>query len=89
MKNKFNETGDFGKINSLTQINFDKGSMSEDGELVNTIKWAHPELSRELVLELMGYVNTQEEYEMLQSDLAQLDVLIVSKSEKVKGGATK
>ncbi len=90
MKNKFNETGsDFGNINSLT-----KSRTSESSELCSRkeqinklkVKWPYPEKSKKLIVQLLELVNSKEEYEQLQKDLAELEFLISFNSSKVKGG---
>jgi hypothetical protein len=88
MKNKFNETGlEFG--NTLTNATKSRNSSSISKEQINQFKaqWPYPEESKKLILWLMGHVNSKEEYEQLQKELAELEILISSDSSKMKGGA--
>ena len=88
MKNKFNETGsDFG--NKLTNATKSRKNNSVSKEQIDKLRaqWPYPENSKKLVLRLMGIVNSKEEYEELQKDLAELEILTSSDSSKVKGGA--
>lgn len=88
MENKFNETGlEFG--NKLTNATKSRKSNSISKEQIDKLRaqWPYPEKSKKLVLWLLGIVNSKEEYEELQEDLAELEILTSSDSSKAKGGA--
>jgi hypothetical protein len=87
MKNKFNETGsDFGNVKSLTKSR-NNNSVSKEQIDKLKVQWPYPKESKKLVLWLMELVNSKEEYEQLQKDLAELEILTSSDSAKLKGGA--
>ncbi len=86
MKNKFNKTGlEFG--NTLQSAIKSRNINSILNEQINQLRvqWPYPKESKKLVLWLMGLMNSKEEYEELQEDLVELEVL-TSDSLKLKGG---
>ena len=85
MKNKFYKTGfEFG--NKLKDAIKSRDSPISNDQ-INKLKaqWPYPEESKKLVLWLMELVNSKEEYEELQEDLVELEIL-ASDSSKLKGG---
>ena len=91
MKNKFNETGaDFGNIQSLTKSRTSEFSdLCSRKEQINKqkVKWPYPEKSKKLIVQLLELVNSNKEYEQLQKDLAELEILTSLNLLKLKGGA--
>ena len=88
MKNKFNETGsDFGNLQSLTKSQTAKSDSRKEQLDKLRAKWPYPEKSKTLIVQLLELVNSKEEYEQLQKDLAELEILTSLNLLKLKGGA--
>jgi hypothetical protein len=91
MKNKFNETDtDFGKSLSMTKITNDAFSDRSDkpNELaIQMQRWADPIVSRTQIIKLLKCVNSQEERDMLMSELAELDHIFLPFLKPLKVGS--
>jgi len=94
MENKFYETGfDFGKTQNLPKLKEDElttNSTFRKGQ-INELKakWIDPVGSLKLVKWLIEYVNSKEEYDELQQDIAELEIITSSHSSFLKGGAAR
>ena len=91
MENKLHETGSvFGLEPTIEKP---QGKPSHHGRRREPIpssyglNWTNPKASQRLVRWLMDIANTQEEYELLEWDLAELEALCQSCSNSLKGGA--
>jgi hypothetical protein len=92
MENRLHETGaDFGKTACLPK--------SRDAELIaasacrkelaegegpHKSNWSNPEASKRLIQQLLQLVNSKEEYELLERELAELEQLFPSSSESTE-----
>ena len=87
MKNQFNETGtDFGKIINIvpkSKYQFSKIKDFHNEQEFELRKIKYPLATRELVKELLGLVNSEDEYNMLLKDLAELDAIKASQPLKL------
>ena len=91
MENKFNETGsDFGKTQSKPKLK--KNELTQNytfkKEQIDKLKkeWPDPEGSLKLNKWLIELVNTKEEYDLLQKEIAEQEFLISLSSNSLKGG---
>jgi len=90
MENKLHETGSVIKAELAAPksegTECPHSGRKEPTQADHRLGWADPDASDELVRWLMGTVNTQEEYELLERDLAELVALYPSSSISLKGG---
>jgi len=87
MENRLNETGDdFGTTPYLpksrdAELITESVCRKEPVEDLQKSIWKNPEASRRLCKQLLELVNSKEEYELLQRDLAELEQLFPSPSK--------
>ena len=93
MENRLNETGaDFAKTSCLpksrdAELIVDSACRKEPAEGHHKSNWSNPEASKRLIQQLLELVNSKEEYELLERELAELEQLFPSFSDSLKGGA--
>lgn len=85
MKNKFKKTGtEFGNTSCMPKSRKNELSSTLDGRRAR----CHIEAEIKLIQQLLHIVNTKEEYELLERDLAELERLYpLISSSSLKGGA--
>ena len=92
MENRLNETGaDFGKTSCLPksrsrELTADSACRKEpaEGEGLHKSNWSNPEASKRLIKQLLQLVNSKEEYELLEQELAELEFLTTTPSELIE-----
>jgi hypothetical protein len=92
MENKLNETGCLIEVEPGLPESGGQGLTREEvcrkGPFtLEAMGWADAEATKALDRQLLDVVNSQEEYEMLVRELAELEALFPSSSMSVKGGA--
>lgn len=90
MENRLHETGSVVGVEPATAKSqgkqFEQAGRKGPTQAYHRLGWTDPEASKRLVRRLLGVVNTQEEYELLERDLATLEALCPSCSNSLKGG---
>ena len=90
MENRLNETGaDFGKTACLpksrdAELIAGSACRKEPAEGLHQSDWNNPEASKRLIQQLLELVNSKEEYELLEQELAELEQLFPSSSELIE-----
>jgi len=90
MENRLNETGtDFGKTSCLPksrshELTTNSVCRKEHTDSLQRISWSNQKASKRLIKQLLQLVNSKAEYELLEQELAEIELLLHLSSELIE-----